>query len=104
MRRRDFIGAIYGAALGLALPWGAAAQQPRKVWRLGLHTLGPPDAARIGVHPAEKGEAAAQALERSLADLGYEQGRNIELLIRYSGPQWEEMQEAIMSLLPQVDM
>ena len=93
-RRRDFIGAIYGAALGLALPWGAAAQQPRKVWRIGLHALAPPDAARIGV----------QALERSLADLGYEQGRNIELLIRYSGPQREEMQEAIMSLLPQVDM
>ena len=33
MRRRDFIGVIYGAAL--ALPFGAAAQQPGKVWRIG---------------------------------------------------------------------
>jgi putative tryptophan/tyrosine transport system substrate-binding protein len=31
-------------------------------------------------------------------------GRNIELLIRYTGSQREEMQEAIVSLLPQVDL
>ena len=33
MRRRDFIGMIYGAAL--ALPFSTAAQQPGKVWRIG---------------------------------------------------------------------
>jgi hypothetical protein len=32
MRRRDFLGAIYGAAL--ALPSTAAAEQPGKVWRI----------------------------------------------------------------------
>ena len=92
MRRRDFIGAIYSAAV--ALPFGAAAQQPRKVWQIGDLQLGPPGPGNI----------YAQALERSLADLGYVQGRNIVLLVRYTGPQREEMQEAIISLLPQVDL
>jgi putative tryptophan/tyrosine transport system substrate-binding protein len=92
VRRRDFIGIICGA--GLALPVGAAAQQSGKVWRLGDLYLGPPEGARIYAH----------ALERSLADLGYVQGRNIELLIRYTGSQREEMEEAIISLLPQVDL
>ena len=92
MRRRDFIGAIYAAAA--ALPFAAAAQQPGKVWRIGDLYLGPPEAARI----------YAQAFERSLADLGYLPGRNIELLIRYTGSQREEMQRAIMSLLPQIDL
>jgi hypothetical protein len=92
MRRRDFIGAVSGAAV--ALPLGAAAQQAGKVWRIGDLYLGPPGAGNI----------YAQALERSLADLGYVQGRNIELLIRYAGSQREEMQEAIISLLPQIDL
>jgi putative ABC transport system substrate-binding protein len=92
MTRRDFISLICGA--GLVLPVGAAAQQPGKVWRIGDLYLGPPEVGRI----------YAPLLERSLADLGYVQGRNIELLIRYTGSQREEMQEAIMSLLPQVDL
>jgi putative tryptophan/tyrosine transport system substrate-binding protein len=92
MKRRQFFGAIYGAAL--ALPWGAAAQQPGKVWRTGDLYLGPPEGARI----------YAQAFERSLADLGYVRGRNIELLVHHTGSQREEMQEAIVSLLPRVDL
>jgi putative ABC transport system substrate-binding protein len=92
VRRRDFIGAIYAAAA--ALPFGAAAQQPGKVWRIGDLHLGPPVEANIG----------AQAFERSLADFGYVQGRNIVLLVRYAGSQRQEMQEAVISLLPQVDL
>jgi putative ABC transport system substrate-binding protein len=92
MRRRDFIGAIYGAAA--ALPFGAAAQQPGKLWRIGDLHPGPPTVMRI----------YAQALERGLADLGYIQGRNIVLLVAYTGWQREEMQEAITSLLPQLDL
>lgn len=67
MRRRDFIGVIYGAAL--ALPCGANAQQPSKVWRIG-------DVLTV---PPEQGERFARALDQSLADLGYVQGRNIVL-------------------------
>jgi hypothetical protein len=73
VRRRDFIAAFYCSALGL--PSSAAAQQPGKVWRTG-HML---------TAPAERGLPFAQALERSLADLGYVQGRNIVLLHRFEG-------------------
>jgi putative tryptophan/tyrosine transport system substrate-binding protein len=92
MRRRDFIGAIYGAAL--VLPCSAAAQQPGKVWRIG-HVL---------TAPPEQGAPFAQALEQSLADLGYVQGRNIVLLQRFAGAQVDKLEEAIISLVPQVDL
>ena len=92
MRRRDFIGVIYGAAL--ALPCSAAAQQPGKVWRIG-HVL---------TAPPEQGAPFAQALERSLADLGYVQGRNIVLLHRFAGAQVDKLEEAVISLVPQVDL
>ena len=92
MRRRDLFGAFCGMAL--AAPIATAAQQAGKVWRIGDLYIGTPEVARI----------YAQALERSLADFGYVQGRNIVLLVRYTGPQREEMQEAIISLLPQVDL
>jgi hypothetical protein len=74
MRRRDVIGAICGVAL--ALPRCTAAQQPGKVWRIG----------DVPTVPPKRGELLAQALERSLADLGYVQGRNIVVLHRFTGP------------------
>jgi putative ABC transport system substrate-binding protein len=92
MRRRDLIAVIYGAAL--PLPCGAAAQQPGKVWRIG-HVL---------TVPPEQGEPFARALEQSLADLGYVQGRNIVLLHRFAGAQVDKLEEAIISLVPQVDL
>jgi putative ABC transport system substrate-binding protein len=92
MRRRDLIAAIYGAVL--ALPCGAAAQQAGKVWRIG-HVL---------TVPSEQGEPFARALEQSLADLGYVQGRNIVLLHRFAGAQVDKLEEAIISLVPQVDL
>ena len=45
-----------------------------------------------------------QALEEGLADLGDVQGRNIELLHRFAGPQPEKLQNVISSLLPQIDL
>ena len=92
MRRRDFISAIYSAAV--ALPFGAAAQQPRKVWRIG----------QVSPLTPEVGGVYAQALEQSLADLDYVQGRNIVLLTRFSGPQTAKIEEAIISLVPQIDL
>ena len=91
MRRRGFIAAIFAA--GVALPHGTAAQQPGKVWRIG---------AVFPLTP-EVGGRYAQALEQRLAELGYVQGRNIVLLIRFSGPQSDKIEEAIVSLVPQVD-
>jgi putative tryptophan/tyrosine transport system substrate-binding protein len=92
MRRRDFIGAIYAAAV--ALPFAAAAQQPSKVWRIG----------QVLATPPEVGEPYAQALEQRLADLGYVPGRNVVLLDRFTGAQTAKIEEAIISLLPQIDL
>ena len=92
MRRRDFIAAFYCSTLGL--PCSAAAQQPGKVWRIGDVLTVPPG----------QGEPFAQALERSLAELGYVQGRNIVLLHRFAGAQVDKLEGAIISLLPQIDL
>jgi putative tryptophan/tyrosine transport system substrate-binding protein len=92
MTRRDFIGAIYSAAL--SLPFTAAAQQPGKVWRIGeVYPLTPKVGGRY-----------AQALEQRLAELGHVQGRDIVLLPRFTGPQSDKIEEAIISLVPQVDL
>ncbi len=91
MRRRDFIAAIYGTALA---PFAAAAEQPGKIWRIGQVLSTTP----------ERGAFLAQALEQGLADLGYIQGRNIVLSRRFAGPQPDKLQEAIVSLLPQIDL
>jgi putative ABC transport system substrate-binding protein len=92
MRRRDFIGAMYAAAV--ALPFAAAAQQPGKVWRIG----------QILATPPEVGEPYAQALEQSLTDLGYVLGWNVVLLDRFAGTQTAKIEETIISLLPQIDL
>jgi putative tryptophan/tyrosine transport system substrate-binding protein len=92
MRRRDFIGVIYGAAL--ALPWGAAAQQPGKVWRIGY----------VSAVTPEQGEPYVRALEQHLVELGYVEGRNITLFKRFAGPQMDKIEEAFISMLPQIDL
>src|SRR6516164_7672262 len=92
MRRRDFIGGIYGGAL--ALSWGAAAQQPGKVWRIGSVVPG----------AAEPDEFFAEVLEQRLADLGHVQGRDIVLVHQLSDPQPDKIAEAVSSLAPQVDL
>src|SRR3974390_48149 len=92
MRRRDFIAAIYGAALTLAIR--GAAQQLGKVWRIGVVHPGTPETSEIFV----------RELEQSLADLGYVQGRNIVLLHRFAGLQPDKNQEVITYLLPQIDL
>jgi putative ABC transport system substrate-binding protein len=91
VRRRDFI--IVNAA-AVALSFSASAQQPAKIWRIG-------DVLTV---PPEQGEPFAQALERSLANLGYVQGRNIVLLHRFAGARVDKLEEAITSLLPQIDI
>jgi len=92
MRRRDVIGAMCGVAL--ALPRHAAAQQPGKVWRIGTVVPG----------TAEQSEPYAQALEQRLADFGYVQGRNIVWLHQFVAPQPDKIEEAVGSLVPQVDL
>jgi ABC-type uncharacterized transport system substrate-binding protein len=71
MRRRDFITLLGGAAA--AWPLAARAQQQGKLPLVGvLVSASPP-------HPF------ADALRRGLQKLGYSEGRNITLEVRYSG-------------------
>jgi putative ABC transport system substrate-binding protein len=80
--------------VALALPRHAAAQQPGKVWRIGTVVPG----------TAEQSEPYAQALEQRLADFGYVQGRNIVWLHQFVAPQPDKIEEAVGSLVPQVDL
>jgi len=91
VRRREFIGAVYAATV--VLPFGAAAEQPGKLWRIGnVYNSTPELVGRL-----------AQALEHRLADLGDVQGGNIVLLNRFAGPRPDKLQEVISLLATQVD-
>jgi putative ABC transport system substrate-binding protein len=88
MKRREFITVLGGVA---AWPLAARAQQS-KVWRIGQ------------VLPLEAMGHLAKALERRLADLGYVQGKNITLLNIVVPPQPKAIEDAIRSLLPNIDL
>jgi putative ABC transport system substrate-binding protein len=88
------MGVVYGATL--ALPFGAAAEQPGKVWRIG-HLL-------PSTPTPEQGDVFARELEQRLAEFGYVQGQNIVLLNRFAGPRTDQIEQAIISLVPQVDL
>jgi putative ABC transport system substrate-binding protein len=92
MRRRDFIGII--CATALALPRDADAQQRGKAWRIGV----------VLVTTPERGGYLTQGLEQGLANLGDVQGQNVVLLYLFPGPQPDKIEEAIISLLPQIDL
>jgi putative ABC transport system substrate-binding protein len=67
--RRDFITLLGGAA---AWPLAARAQQPRKVWRLGV------------LQPGAPPEPLLEAVRDGLRDLGYMEGRDVVLEIRWA--------------------
>ncbi|HZN29047.1 MAG TPA: ABC transporter substrate-binding protein [Xanthobacteraceae bacterium] len=83
MRRREFIALIGGAAA--AWPLAARAQQPERVRRIGVlmpHTqdnpVGPPRIA---------------ALLQELQQLGWTVGRNLEVDVRWAGPDGDNLRK-----------
>ena len=76
MRRREFIAAI-GAAAAWRLP--ALAQQPTMV----IGYLDARSAERIGL--------VAKAFQRSLAEAGYIEGRNVSIEYRWAGGDTEQL-------------
>jgi putative tryptophan/tyrosine transport system substrate-binding protein len=97
MRRREFIPLICGAAVtwcGGYLALAARAQQAGARWRIGQV---------LGGTPATAGMLAA-SLEQRLADLGYVQGTNITLDTRFALGQPKAMEDAILSLIANIDL
>jgi putative tryptophan/tyrosine transport system substrate-binding protein len=93
VRRRDFITLLGGAAA--MWPFLAQAQEPGgKRWRIGWVLPG----------AAETAKPLTAALEQRLAELGYQNGRNINLIIRIVAPQPEIVEQAITVLLPDIDI
>jgi putative ABC transport system substrate-binding protein len=72
MKRRDFITLIGGAA---AWPLAARAQQPDRMRRIGVLMTGAAD------DPIE--QAQAKAIQQGLEKLGWQDGRNVRIDIRW---------------------
>src|SRR5262245_509614 len=93
MRRRTF---IVGAATGLLVaPLAARAQQPPKVYRIGI----------LETVPATQSAANLDALRKGLQALGYVEGRNLIIEYRSSDGHPERFQQLASELVRlQVDV
>jgi putative ABC transport system substrate-binding protein len=91
MRRREFMALIGGAVV--AWPFALRAQQPKK-WRIGQVLGGTQDT--VG--------HLAKTLGQRLEELGYVQGKNITLMNVFVPPEAMAIEDAIRSLLPNIDL
>jgi putative ABC transport system substrate-binding protein len=89
MRRREFVTLLAGAAAAPSSLWprAARAQQPAKVYRLGFLTSG------SGPAPGH------EALDGTLADLGYRQGHNLVIERRYAAGDLSRLPELAADLV-----
>ena len=74
MRRRDFITLLGGAA---AWPLAASAQQGNRVRRIGVLQNGDENDPEL--------KARLSAFTQALADLGWTDGRNVRIDLRWGG-------------------
>ena len=87
MRRRAFITLIGGAAA--SWPLAAHAQQPAKVWRIGM----------LDTSPRELNEANLAAFRRGLRELGYSEGQNLTIEYRTAAGLTARLPELVSELL-----
>ena len=73
IKRRDFITLLGGAA---AWPLAARAQQAERLRRIGV---------LMGVADDREGQARVAALKQGLQELGWTDGRNIQIEVRFGG-------------------
>jgi putative tryptophan/tyrosine transport system substrate-binding protein len=74
IRRREFVILLGGAAA--AWPLAARAQQPERMRRIGV---------LMGVADDPEGQARVAALKQGLQELGWTDGRNIQIETRFGG-------------------
>jgi putative ABC transport system substrate-binding protein len=89
MRRREFIKVIAGAVI--AWPLAARAQQSERVRRLGL-LMGYPEGDK-------QAQVGANALRTELQNLGWIEGRNIQIDYRWPGPDAEKARTLAKELI-----
>src|SRR5262245_58661112 len=95
MRRRDFIKVIGGGAI--AWPVAVRAQQHESMHRIGV-LMGYPEADK-------QSQAGADALSKVLQNLGWVEGRHIQIDYRWPGPDAEKARtfaKELTSLSPDV--
>ena len=87
MRRRDFIAALGGAA---ALPLAARAQQPERMRRIGV----------LMAWAADDSESQARiaAFRQGLAQLGWTDGHNVRIDIRWATPNADDLRRQAAEL------
>jgi len=73
MKRRDFLGLLGGAA---TWPFVAHAQQHDRMRRIGV---------LMGVTDDPEGQARVKALKQGLQELGWTDGRNLQIESRFAG-------------------
>src|SRR6516165_5144693 len=92
MKQREFITLVGSAAAGW--PLAASAQPTGKSWRIGQVIGG----------SAETNGHFARALEQGLGELGYRLGGDLVLVTRYASPELTGMENAIRSLISEIDL
>jgi putative ABC transport system substrate-binding protein len=88
MRRRDFLGIAGGAA---AWPLMARAQQSGRVWRIGLLPTG---YRKTG----QEGQARVAAFVDTLSKLGWSDGGNVHIEVRWPGNEIEQIRAEAIAL------
>jgi putative tryptophan/tyrosine transport system substrate-binding protein len=88
MKRREFMTLLGGAA---AWPLGVRAQQADRVRRIGL--------LMTNVETDPIGQERVKAFRRGLGELGWVEGRNLEILVRWSGGDVALIQEYTAELV-----
>ena len=73
MRRREFITILGSAAV--VWPLAAHAQQPDRMRRIGV---------LIGIDDGVEGQARIAAFRKGMSDLGWSEGRNLQLDVRFT--------------------
>jgi putative ABC transport system substrate-binding protein len=87
MRRREVIALFGGAAaVGVAWPLAARAQQPKPSRRIGILFAGAPNAEYVS------------AIEAGLQDTGYSESRNLTVELRWAEGRYERLPEIVADL------
>jgi ABC-type uncharacterized transport system substrate-binding protein len=97
MKRREFIASIGGAAVPLLFwPLAAHAQQGERMRRIGL---------LMGAADDREGQARVAALKQGLQELGWTDGRNIQIETRFAGADGDRIRAhaaELVALVPDV--